>query len=94
MKFLKQFENWNPVLNKEVLDYIELNKKNLGDLWDNQKSEEENIEFLTQYFTEYPDEMNSIVNSDKIKSLVPISGIKNAAPVFQNIGGVRDFKSF
>jgi hypothetical protein len=88
------FENWNPVLNKEVLDYIELNKKNLCELWDNQKSEEENIEFLTQYFTEYPDEMNSIVNSDKIKSLVPISGIKNAAPVFQNIGGVRDFKSF
>ena len=34
MKFLKQFENWNPVLNKEVLDFIELNKTRLQHFWD------------------------------------------------------------
>ena len=27
MKFLKEFSNWNPKLNKQVLDFIEQNKK-------------------------------------------------------------------
>ena len=29
MKFLKQFENWNPVVNKDVVDFIEKNKTRL-----------------------------------------------------------------
>ena len=50
MKFLKQFENWNPVVNKDVVDFIEKNKTRLLHLWNKDKSEEENMEFLTNYF--------------------------------------------
>jgi hypothetical protein len=94
INYQKYFENWNPVLNKRVKDYIELNKQHLTELWDDEKSEEENISFLTDYFTEHPDEMNSIINPDKVKTVTPVTGIKNSAPILQNIGGVKDFKSF
>lgn len=94
MKFIKEWSEWNPKLNREVLDFIETNKINLRHLWDDNKSEEENIKFLINYFTEYPNEMNSSINSDKVKTVTPVSGIKNAAPILQNIGGVKDFRSF
>ena len=94
MKFIKEWSEWNPVLNKDVLDFIEKNKIHLRSLWDDSKSEEENIQFLVDYFTEYPDEMKSSTNLDKLVSLKPISSIKNAAPILQNIGGVKDFRSF
>ncbi len=94
MKFIKEWSEWNPVLNKDVLEFIEINKTNLQHLWDDDKSEEENMKFLIDYFTEYPDEMNSSINSDNIKTVTPLKGIKNAAPILQNIGGVRDFRSF
>jgi hypothetical protein len=94
MKFIKEWTEWNPTLNKKVLDYIETNKTHLRNLWDNDKSEEENIQLLVDYFTEYPDEMNSPINIDNIKTVRPITGIKNATPILQNIGGVKDFRSF
>ena len=59
MKFIKEWSEWNPVLNKKVLDFIEINKTNLKNIWNDDMSEEENIKFLVDYFTEYPDEMNS-----------------------------------
>jgi hypothetical protein len=88
MKFIKEWSEWNPTLNKEVLDFVETNKVNLRHLWNDDKSEEENMKFLIDYFTEYPDEMTSSIKTDKIKSVTPISGIKNAVPTLQNIGGV------
>ena len=88
MKFLKEWSEWNPVVNQKVLDFVETNKTKLLHLWDDSLSEEENIKFLTNYFTEFPDEMNSSINADKVKSVTPISGIRNVAPVLQNIGGV------
>ena len=94
MKFIKEWSQWNPVLNQEVLEFIKTNKLNLRHLWDDSKSEEENMQFLVDYFTEYPDEMKSCLNTDKIKTILPVSGIKNAAPILQNIGGVKDFRSF
>jgi len=94
MKFIKEWSQWNPVLNQEVLEFIKTNKPNLRYLWDDSKSEEENIQFLVDYFTEYPDEMKSCLNTDKIKTILPVSSIKNAAPILQNIGGVKDFRSF
>jgi hypothetical protein len=94
MKFIKEWSEWNPVLNKDVLEFIEINKTNLQHLWDDDKSEEENMKFLIDYFTEYPDEMNSSINSDNIKTVTPLTGIKNTAPILQNIGGVKDFRSF
>lgn len=94
MKFIREWSNWNPDLNKKVRDYIELNKTQLRSMWDDEKSEEENEQFLIDYFTEYPDEMNSIINVDKVQTVKPITGIKNTAPILQNIGGVKDFKSF
>ena len=78
---------------KEVKDYVELNKQHLTELWDDEKSEEENIQFLIDYFTEYPDEMNSVINPNKVKTVTPVSG-RNGAPILQNIGGVKDFRSF
>jgi hypothetical protein len=94
MKFLKQFENWNPVLNKEVLDFIERNKTSLLNLWDKEKSEEENIDFLTNYFTEYPELMNDKIDFTKITIPNSKFGLKNSTPILQNIGGVKDFRSF
>lgn len=94
MKFIKEWSEWNPELNKKVRDYIELNKTQLRSMWDDDKSEEENEQFLIDYFTEYPDEMNSVINVDKVQTVKPITGIKNTSPVLQNIGGVKDFRSF
>ena len=94
MKFIKEWSEWNPELNKKVRDYIELNKTQLRSMWDDEKSEEENEQFLIDYFTEYPDEMNSVINVDKVQTVRPVTGIKNTAPILQNIGGVKDFKSF
>lgn len=87
MKFIKEWSEWNPTLNKEVLDFVETNKMNLRHLWDDSKSEEENMKFLVDYFTEYPDQMKSSINVDKVKSVTPISGIRNTVPTLQNIGG-------
>lgn len=94
MKFIKEWSQWNPTLNKKVLDFIETNKTNLRHLWDDDKSEEENIQSLIDYFTEYPDEMNSSINPDNIKTVMSKAGMKNSAPILMNIGGVTDFRSF
>jgi hypothetical protein len=94
MKFIKEWSEWNPDLNKKVRDYVELNKTQLRSMWDDEKSEEENEQFLIDYFTEYPDEMNSVINVDKVQTVRPVTGIKNTSPILQNIGGVKDFRSF
>jgi hypothetical protein len=94
MKFLKEFENWNPIINKDVVEFIEKNKTHLLHLWDKDKSEEENMEFLTNYFREYPDLMNDTIDLKKITIPQSKIGIKNGAPILQNIGGVKDFRSF
>ncbi len=95
MKFLKEFSNWNPVLNKDVLDFIEKNKTYLmTNLYDKDKSDEENIQDLIDRFTEYPELMNSQMDISKIKAVIPQTGIKNSAPTLMNIGGVKDFRSF
>jgi peroxiredoxin len=94
MKFIKEWSEWNPVLKKKALDFIEINKVNLKDLWDDDISEEENIQFLVDYFTEYPDEMNFPINIDNIKTVISKAGMKNSAPILMNIGSVTDFRSF
>jgi len=88
MKFIKEWSEWNPVLNKKVLDFIEINKTNLKNIWNDDMSEEENIKFLVDYFTEYPDEMNSSINIDNIKTFISKGDIRNSAPILMNIGGV------
>jgi len=94
MKFIKEWSEWNPTLNKEVLDFIETNKTNLINLWDDSKSEEENMKFLIDYFTEYPDEMKSSININNIKAFISKAGMKNSTPILMNIGVVTDFRSF
>ena len=47
MKFIKEWSNWNPILNNKVKDYVELNKQHLSELWDDEKSEEENMQFFS-----------------------------------------------
>jgi hypothetical protein len=91
---IKEWSEWNPILNKDILEFIEINKTNLQYLWDDDKSEEENMKFLIDYFTEYPDEMNSSINPENVKVPLPIKSIKTAAPILNNIGGVKDFRSF
>ena len=94
MKFLKEFSNWNPIVNKDVVDFIRKNKTRLIHLWDKEKSEEENMEFLIDYFTEYPELIDDVIDFKNITSISPQSGIKNIAPKLMNIGGVKDFRSF
>ena len=94
MKFIKEFSSWNPVLNKEVVEFIQKNKTHLLDLWDKDKSEEENIDFLTNYFREFPELMNDTIDLKSITMPQTKIGLKNAAPILQNIGGVKDFRSF
>jgi hypothetical protein len=94
MKFLKQFENWNPVVNKDVVDFIEKNKTHLLHLWDKDKSEEENMEFLTNYFREYPELMDDKIDLKKVTTLQSKSSIRNTGPILQNIGSTKDFRSF
>jgi hypothetical protein len=91
---IKEWSEWNPILNKDVLEFIEINKTNLQHLCDDDKSEEENMKFLIDYFTEYPDEMNSSINPENVKVPLPIKSIKTTAPILNNIGGVKDFRSF
>lgn len=88
MKFIKEWSEWNPVRNQAILDYIENNKTKLYHLWDNSISEEENIKNLVDYFTEYPDEMDSQIKVDNVKTLKPIPNIKRSVPILQNIGGL------
>ena len=92
--YLKYFENWNPVVNKEVVDFIDQNKTSLLHLWDKEKSEEENMEFLKNYFTENPDLMNDKINLKDIAIPQSKFGLKNSVPILQNTGGVNDFRSF
>jgi hypothetical protein len=91
---IKEWSEWNPILNKDVLEFIEINKTNLQHLCDDDKSEEESMKFLIDYFTEYPDEMNSSINPENVKVPLPIKSIKTTAPILNNIGGVKDFRSF
>lgn len=92
--YLKYFENWNPVVNKEVVDFIDQNKTSLLHLWDKEKSEDENMEFLKNYFTENPDLMNDKINLKDIAIPQSKFGLKNSTPILQNTGGVKDFRSF
>ena len=94
MKFLKEFSNWNPVINKDVEEFIQKNKTHLMHLWNKDKSEEENIELLTKYFREFPELMNDTVDLKSMTIPQTKFGIKNSAPILQNIGGVADFRSF
>ena len=94
MKFLKEFSNWNPVLNQEIVEFIEKNKTHLLRLWNKDKSEEENIEFLTNYFREYPDLMNDTVSLKNMTIPQTKFGLRNSAPILQNIGSTKDFRSF
>ena len=94
MKHIKQFENWNPVINKDVKDFIETYKTRLIHLWDKSKSEEENMDFLTNYFTEYPELMDDKIDFTKVTIPQSKIGLRNATPILQNIGGVKDFRSF
>ncbi len=93
MKFIKEWNEWDPTLSKRVLDYIEANKTHLRSLWDDDISEEENMKFLIDYFTEYPDEMSSL-NPNNVKTFISKIGMKNSTPILTNIGGALDFKSF
>ena len=94
MRFLKEFSNWNPVLNKEVLDFIEQNKKYfVTNFFDKEKSEEENMKDLINHLTKYPELMNTEIDIDNVKSPLRVNTIKNMAPIVMNIGGVKDFKS-
>ncbi len=93
MKFLKEFSNWNPSLNKDVVDFIEKNKTYLiANLYDIDKSDEENEQELINLFTEYPDLMKQ--EPQNIKTTYSQISMKNAAPILMNIGGVKDFRSF
>lgn len=91
---IKEYSKWNPKVNREVKEFVEDHKYNLPQLWDDNLSEDENVNKMIKYFTNYPDEMKSIINGDKLTlPMNKSTNIKNGAPILQNIGGVHDFKS-
>lgn len=94
MQYLKEWTEFNPVLDQEVDDYVSMNKYNLPELWDKDLSEEENINFMLDYFKKYPNEMNHSINPKKIKKASQKSNSLDYVPILQNIGGVYDFKAF
>lgn len=96
MKFIKEWSEYKPYLQKKIKDFVDINKYNLPDLWDNELSEEDNINFMIDYFRKYPQEMNSELNIDNIKKAnrKKFGSLRNYAPVLKNIGGVYDFRSF
>ncbi len=95
MKFIKEFKEFNPKLNKEVYDYVQDVKYRVPDLWNNDLSDSENEEFLINYFKEFPDEMNKI-NFDKIKKANQnkSNSLSSRTPQLQNLGGTVDFRGF
>jgi len=96
MNFIKEWSEFNPNLDKKVKDFVDINKYNLPHLWDDELSEEDNINFMIDYFRKYPQEMNSELNIDNIKKATRnrFGSLRNYAPVLNNIGGVYDFRSF
>ena len=92
--YLVYFENQNPIKNKKVIDWVEQNKYNLPDLWDDSLSEEENIEFMINYFTEFPDQMKTEFDNKKISKPNTKTSLRNSVPTLQNIGNFNDFRSF
>ena len=96
MKYIKEFNQFNPKLNKQVYDYVQDVKYRLPELWDNDLTEEENEEFLIDYFKEFPNEMGSI-NFDKIKKASQknySNSLSRRTPQLQNLGGTVDFRGF
>lgn len=96
MKFIKEWSDYNPKIDKRVKDFVDLNKYNLPQLWNDDLSEEENIEFMINYFNTYPGEMESELNIDNIKKATRnrFGSLRDYAPILQRFGGVYDFKSF
>lgn len=93
MKYIKKYnETWNPILNKEVNDYVQKNKYNLPELWNKNLTDDENIEFLINYFTKYPDQMKS--KEYNFHEPNNKGDFRNNAPILQKIGGINDFRTF
>lgn len=95
MKYIKEFKEYNVKLNKRVYDYVQDVKYRLTHLWDKNLTDEENEQFLIDYFTEFPNEMTTL-NSDKIKKASQnyTNSLLTRAPQLQNLGGTVDFRGF
>jgi hypothetical protein len=89
MNYIKEFKEFNPVLDLKVKEYVEDNKYNIPELWDNNISEEENVQFMLKYFSEYPNEMSHSINLDNVKKASQKSNSLDYAPKLTNIGGVN-----
>ena len=95
MKYIKEFKEYNPKLNKKVYDYVRDVKYRLPQLWDKDLTEEENEQFLIDYFTEFPNEMSNL-NTGRIKKASQnySNSLLNRIPQLQNLGGTVDFRGF
>lgn len=95
MRYIKEFKKYNPKLNKEVYDYVQDVKYRLPNLWDKNLTDEENEQFLIDYFTEFPNEMTTL-NIDKIKKASQnyTNSLLSRTPQLQNLGGTSDFRGF
>lgn len=95
MRYIKDFNNYNSKLNKKVYDYVQDVKYRLPHLWDKNLTDEENEQFLIDYFTEFPNEMTTL-NIDKIKKASQnyTNSLLSRTPQLQNLGGTVDFRGF
>jgi hypothetical protein len=83
MKYLKEYNSFDPILNKRVDDFIEYNRNFVLQYWDNYKSDEQNIEDIKNYLKEFPNLMDSTL--DKVTELKPNSNFPKYTVSLQNI---------
>lgn len=88
MKYLKEFSEYNPKSIKKVKDFVYMNKYNLPHLWNKELTEDENIDFMIDYFTEFEEEMQTTL-TNKIRKATRSGNepLKDFSPTLQNIGG-------
>ena len=96
MNYIIEYNKFDPVLNNQVKDFVSRNKYHLPELWDKDLSEEENVNFMIKFFKEYPDQMKSSLNIDKIRKVIRgNNNFANRAPMLQkNIGISKSQKAF
>lgn len=95
MNHIRYWENFDPKLNKRVTDFVHLNKYNLPKFWNKKLSEEDNIQKMIDFYTEFPEEMNSVIQNNKVGQFnIKIDPLRKYSPVLTNIGGTEKLKSF
>jgi hypothetical protein len=94
MKYILEYSQYNPTLIQKAKEFVENNYLKFPKLWNKELSDDENIQNMINYFVEFPDEMDSNLDLDRVNQPIKGYDFRGNAPILQKIGGVKDFKSF